>query len=65
VYGGTNYVIADPSENAPFAASLRADGADAHSAVYPGEHSFATLEAHLEYMLAFAARKLSAEHSQS
>jgi enterochelin esterase-like enzyme len=65
VYGGTNDVIADPSENAPFAASLRADGVDAHSAVYPGEHSFATLEEHLEYMLAFAARKLSAEHSQS
>ena len=29
-------VIADPSENAPFAAALRAAGADAHSAVYPG-----------------------------
>jgi enterochelin esterase-like enzyme len=58
VYGGANDVIANPSENAPFAAALRADGADAHSAVYPGEHNFATLEEHLEYMLAFAGRKL-------
>lgn len=61
VYGGTDDVIADPSENAPFAAALRAAGADAHSAVYPGEHDFATLEAHLESMLAFAGRGLSAK----
>jgi enterochelin esterase-like enzyme len=61
VYGGANDVIADPSENAPFAAALRADGADAHNAVYPGEHDFATLEAHLENMLAFAGRGLSGE----
>lgn len=59
VYGGAEDVIADPSENAPFAAALRAAGADAHSAVYPGEHDFATLEAHLESMLAFAGRGLS------
>jgi len=65
VYGGADDDIADPSENAPFAAALRADGADAHSAVYQGEHDFATLEAHLESMLAFAGRGLSAEHSQS
>jgi enterochelin esterase-like enzyme len=58
VYGGADDVIADPSENAPFAAALRADGADAHSAVYPGEHDFATLEAHLEPMLAFAGHDL-------
>jgi enterochelin esterase-like enzyme len=58
VYGGADDNIADPSENAPFAAALRADGADAHSAVYPGEHDFATLEEHLESMLAFAARRL-------
>jgi enterochelin esterase-like enzyme len=59
VYGGASDDIADPSENAPFAAALRADGADAHSAVYPGEHDFATLEAHLESMLAFAGHGLS------
>jgi enterochelin esterase-like enzyme len=60
VYGGVSDYIADPSENAPFAAALRAAGADAHSAVYPGEHDFAMLESHLEHMLAFAARGLSA-----
>ena len=47
VYGGASDDIADPSENAPFAAALRAAGADAHSAVYPGEHGMETLEAHL------------------
>ena len=59
VYGGADDSIADPSENAPFAAALRADGADAHSAVYPGEHDFATLESQLEHMLAFAGHRLS------
>jgi enterochelin esterase-like enzyme len=59
LYGGASDYIADPSENAPFAAALRAAGADAHSAVYPGEHDFATLEAHLEHMLEFAGRGLS------
>ncbi len=59
VYGGSEDVIANPSENAPFAAALRANGADAHSAVYPGEHDFATLEEHLEHMLEFAGRGLS------
>jgi enterochelin esterase-like enzyme len=60
VYGGQSDAIADPAENAPFAATLRADGASAHSAVYPGEHDFATLEAHLESMLIFAGRSLEA-----
>ena len=41
-------------------AALRAAGATAHSAVYPGEHDFETLEAHLEHMLAFAGHGLSA-----
>ncbi len=59
VYGGASDDIANPSENAPFAAALRAAGADAHSAVYPGEHDFATLEEHLESMLAFAGHGLS------
>jgi enterochelin esterase-like enzyme len=58
VYGAASDYIADPSENAPFAAALRAAGADAHSAVYPGEHDFETLEAHLEHMLEFAGRGL-------
>ena len=60
IYGGASDTIADPSENAPFAAQLSAAGADAHSAVYPGGHSLETIEAHLAGMLAFAGRWLSA-----
>ncbi len=60
LYGAASDHIADPAENAPFAAALRVDGADAHSAVYAGEHDFETLEAHLEHMLEFAGRGLSA-----
>ncbi len=59
VYGGESDHIADPAEDAPFAASLRAAGASAHSAVYPGEHSLATLQAHLTSMLTFAGRALA------
>jgi enterochelin esterase-like enzyme len=59
VYGGAEDTIADPSEDPPFAAALRAAGADAYGRVYPGEHDFATLEANLEHMLTFAGRKLS------
>ena len=58
VYGGAEDHIANPTENAPFAAALRAAGADAKSAVYPGEHSMQTLEAHLADMLKFAGRAL-------
>jgi enterochelin esterase-like enzyme len=60
VYGGASDKIADPSENAPFAAELRAAGASAKSAVYPGGHSLETLEAHLSRMLMFAGSSLSA-----
>ena len=59
VYGGASDTIADPAENAPFAAELRAAGARAHSAVYAGGHSLETLEAHLPSMLAFAGRALA------
>ncbi len=59
IYGGSSDTIADPSENAPFAAALRAAGATAHSAVYPGGHSLETVEAHLESMLVFAGHALS------
>jgi enterochelin esterase-like enzyme len=59
VYGGSEDTIADPSENAPFASALRAAGADAHSAVYPGEHSLETIHAHLPHMLLFAGHALS------
>ena len=56
LYGGASDRIANAGENAPFAAALRAAGADAHSAVYPGDHSMQTLEAHLGSMLGFAGR---------
>ncbi len=58
VYGGEQDHIANPAEDLPFAAALRAAGADAHGAVYPGEHNLETLEAHLEGMLVFAGRAL-------
>jgi enterochelin esterase-like enzyme len=59
VYGGESDQIADPSENAPFAAALRAAGASAKSAVYPGGHSLETLQTHLSSMLTFAGHTLS------
>jgi enterochelin esterase-like enzyme len=59
IYGGRSDRIADPAENAPFAAALRAAGVDARSAVYPGEHNLETLEAHLSSTLRFAGRSLS------
>lgn len=59
LYGGASDEIADPSENAPFASALRAAGASAHSAVYPGGHTFEMLHAHLSRMLAFAGAALS------
>ncbi|HEY3865550.1 MAG TPA: alpha/beta hydrolase-fold protein [Solirubrobacteraceae bacterium] len=59
VYGGEEDHIANPDEDVPFAAALRAAGADARGAVYPGEHNLATVEAHLASMLTFAGRSLS------
>ena len=59
LYGASADTIADPTENAPFAAALRDAGASAHSATYPGEHSLDTIEAHLGSMLIFAGRALA------
>jgi enterochelin esterase-like enzyme len=59
LYGGAADHIADPSENAPFAAALRAAGAKAHSAVYAGGHTMQTLQAHLGSMLAYAGKSLA------
>ncbi len=58
VYGGEQDHIANPDEDLPFAAALKAVGADADGAVYPGEHNLQTIEAHLESMLLFAGRAL-------
>jgi len=59
LYGGASDPIADPSENAPFAAQLRDAGASAHSAVYVGGHTMETLETHLRHMLLYVGRSLS------
>jgi hypothetical protein len=60
IYGGASDVIADPAEDKPFAAALRAAGAHAHSAIYPGGHTMETLQAHLSSTLAFAGSALAA-----
>jgi enterochelin esterase-like enzyme len=64
IYGGESDKIADPSENAPFAAALRAAGAHATSAVYPGDHSVETLQSHLASMLRFAGHALASGQAQ-
>jgi enterochelin esterase-like enzyme len=58
VYGAEQDRIANPAEDLPFAAALRAAGADAAGAVYPGEHNLETVKAHLHDMLVFAGRAL-------
>ncbi|MHB8234461.1 MAG: alpha/beta hydrolase, partial [Solirubrobacteraceae bacterium] len=59
VYGAVSDGIANPAENAPFAAQLRAAGASARGAVYAGEHDMQTLHAHLPHMLLFAGGALA------
>lgn len=59
VYGAEQDHIANPAEDLPFAAALRAAGADASGAVYPGEHNLETVQAHLASMLVFAGRALA------
>jgi len=58
VWGGLQDTIASSAEDAPWAAAMRAAGADATSAAYPGGHTFGPLEAHLAQMLTFAGRLL-------
>jgi S-formylglutathione hydrolase FrmB len=58
IYGGEHDRIANPDEDLPFAAALRAAGADATGAVYPGEHDLQTIQAHLRNMLVFAGLAL-------
>jgi enterochelin esterase-like enzyme len=65
IYGGEQDHIANPDEDQPFAAALRAAGAEAHGAVYPGEHNLETIEAHLESMLVFAGRALRPAATQA
>lgn len=65
IYGGEQDHIANPDEDLPFASALRAAGADARGAIYPGEHSLQTVEAHLEHMLIFAGHALRVPPSKS
>jgi enterochelin esterase-like enzyme len=58
LYGAEADPAADPAENPTFAAELRAAGAQAKSAVYPGGHSLQTVSEHLDTMLLFAGRSL-------
>ena len=60
LYGAESDKIANPAEDAPFAGKLRAEGAKATSAIYPGEHNLETVAAHLSQMLTFAGHSLSA-----
>ncbi len=60
LYGGESDTIADPSENAPFAAQLHAAGASAHGTIYAGGHTMETLQAHLGHMLRYAGSALAA-----
>jgi enterochelin esterase-like enzyme len=60
LYGGEADTIADPGEDAPFAAQLGAAGASAHSAIYEGGHTMETLREHLKHMLLFAGQALAA-----
>jgi len=63
VYGAAQDHIASPEEDAPFAAALRAAGADAASAIYPGEHNMLTVHEHLAAQLLLIGRVFSeAEH---
>ncbi len=56
LYGAEQDHIANPAENAPFAAALRANGADATSALYPGEHGMQTVQEHLASQLLIVGR---------
>ena len=60
VWGGAQDTVVDTAADAPWAAALRAAGAQAQSAVYPGPHAFAPIERHLRAMLIFAGRSLRA-----
>jgi enterochelin esterase-like enzyme len=65
LYGAAQDTIANPAENAPFAAELRANGVSAESAIYPGGHTFETFHAHLEQMLIYAANAMAEQHRSS
>ena len=65
LYGAVGDLAADPAEDPAFSAKLREAGAQAESAVYPGNHSLTTVAEHLESMLLFAGRSLRGEELQA
>ena len=60
LYGATGDPVADPAEDPEFAAKQRAAGANARSAIYPGNHSLQTLSEHLQDMVLFAGHAFAA-----
>jgi enterochelin esterase-like enzyme len=58
LYGAAADPVAVPAEDPAFAAELRAAGAQAEGAIYPGGHSLGKTRAHLEAMLLFAGRSI-------
>lgn len=63
VYGATDDHIANPAEDYPFAAELRAAGADAKAAIFPGEHNMRTCGEHMLEMLLLAGRWLEKDQT--
>lgn len=61
LYGAVGDLAAEPAEDPRFAAELREAGAQAESAIYPGNHSLTTVAEHLESVLLFAGRSLRDE----
>ncbi|HXW59449.1 MAG TPA: alpha/beta hydrolase-fold protein [Solirubrobacteraceae bacterium] len=58
LYGAAEDPVAVPAEDPEFAVELRAAGAQAQSAIYPGGHSLEKVGEHLETGLLFAGRSL-------
>jgi S-formylglutathione hydrolase FrmB len=58
LYGAEADPVAVPQEDPAFAAKLRAAGAQAQGAIYPGGHSLGKVAEHLETGLVFAGRSL-------
>ena len=58
LYGADEDPAANPAEDPMFAGELRAAGAQAESAVYPGGHSLQKIAEHLSTGLLFAGRSL-------
>jgi enterochelin esterase-like enzyme len=58
LYGAAEDPVAVPAEDPEFAGELRAAGAQAQSAIYPGGHSLEKIREHLATGLLFAGRSL-------